>query len=107
MGCMGIFSSMTPIGVVLGLLVLGSFDTGVKLFMSGILSAIATGTFLFVTFFEVLPHELGGDDGNKAWKILSVVIGCVMVTGICTYESGGFHRAEKIGNETLSVGFEF
>ena len=106
--CMSIFSSMTPIGVILGLLVLGSFDTGVKLFMSGILSAIATGTFLFVTFFEVLPHELSEvSNGKRGWKILFVLLGCLMVTGICMYESGGFHMEQKIGNDTLNIGFEY
>ena len=105
--CITIFSVMTPLGVALGLLVLNSFDTGVKLFFSGILQAMATGTFLYVTFFEVLPHELSIDDDKKTLKILFVIIGYALVTGICTYENR-FHKLKKIkpGNETVLIGLD-
>lgn len=105
--CILIFASMTPLGVGLGVGVINSFDTGLKLFFSGVLQAIATGTFLYVTFFEVLPHELNIEDDKKMLKIVFVILGYAMVTGICTYENQ-FHKFKKIkpDNSTFLVGLD-
>ncbi|XP_065671467.1 zinc transporter ZIP1 [Hydra vulgaris] len=86
--CLGIFSSMTPIGIGLGMAVLSSFNSlALRLWFSGVLQGIATGSFLYVTFFEVLPRELSISDEKKLLKILFVILGYVATTGICYYEN--------------------
>ncbi|XP_012943506.1 protein zntD [Aplysia californica] len=53
------FSLISPVGVVIGIAVTsGSVDNLAETLTSGILQAIATGTFLYVTFFEILKEEL-------------------------------------------------
>ena len=89
--CLAIFAIMAPLGVGLGMLLLNSLNSIVKTFMSGVLQGIATGTFLYVTFFEVLPHELNIED-KKLIKICFVLIGYLVITGICYFENG-FHKA--------------
>ena len=91
--CLAIFAAMAPLGVGIGLLLLNSLDSVVKTFMSGILQGIATGTFLYVTFFEVLPHELNIED-NKLIKIMFVMLGYFVITGICYFENS-FHKASS------------
>ena len=92
--CLAIFSAMAPCGVGLGMLLLNSLDSVVKAFMSGILQGIATGTFLYVTFFEVLPHELNIVD-KKLLKIMFVMLGYFVITGVCYYENR-FHKASGV-----------
>ena len=85
--CIVIFGAMAPLGVGLGLLVTHSFEVSIRLFFSGVMQGIATGTFLYVTFFEVLPTELNIEDDMKPLKILFVLIGYILVTGMCYYEN--------------------
>ena len=35
---------------------------------------LSPGTFLYVTAFEILPHELN-ESGNRLWKLLTLVLG--------------------------------
>lgn len=84
--CLVIFASMAPIGIGLGVIVLDYSNDVVKKFSSGVLQGIATGSFLYVTFFEVLPHELNIQDEKKPLKILFVLIGYSLTTAICYYE---------------------
>ena len=89
--CMGIFSSMTPIGIGLGMAVLDSFNSVIRLWLSGVLQGIATGSFLYVTFFEVLPHELSIANEKKPLKIAFVILGYAVITCVCYYENR-FHK---------------
>jgi len=59
---------MAPFGVMIGIIIT-SIGTGVE--SEGaivILEAIATGTFLYVTFLELVPHEFIGDVKNGPLK---------------------------------------
>ena len=42
---------------------------------------IAGGTFLYITFFEVLPHELNAP-GKRLWKVLCVILGYAAICGL-------------------------
>lgn len=90
-----LFASMAPIGMGLGLAVLSSFSRVVSLFFSGILQGIATGSFLYVTFFEILPEEFNISNANKGPKVLSVICGFIIIAGMCYYENQ-FHHIKKI-----------
>ena len=41
---------------------------------NGVLQGLAGGTFLYITFFEVLPHELNVPS-KRFWKVFFVIIG--------------------------------
>ena len=100
--CLTIFAAMAPFGVGLGLLVLKSFSKTIGLMFSGILQGIATGTFLYVTFFEVLPHELNIEDNKKPLKILFVLIGYTIINCICYYENRFYKQHTPLHPTTVS-----
>jgi len=62
---MVVLSSVTPIGVVVGILL--TFDahvqTGGDMLLMGVLQGLASGTLLYITFFEVLSREKLGRHG--------------------------------------------
>lgn len=89
--CLAIFAIMAPIGVGIGIGVLNSVNSTTRLFFSGTLQGIATGTFLYVTFFEVLPHELNIEDDRKPLKIFFVLLGFLVIVFLAYYEAYGFH----------------
>ncbi|GMH40530.1 hypothetical protein BSKO_08434 [Bryopsis sp. KO-2023] len=64
------FSIASPIGICLGY-ILSSFASGL---VSSSLSALASGTFLYVAMMEVIPKELA-DPSNKALKIIVMLLG--------------------------------
>ncbi|CAG2209734.1 SLC39A1_2_3 [Mytilus edulis] len=56
------FALASPIGMVIGLLIVEYGQGTTSSLAEGILQGIACGTFLYVTFFEILQHELGKPD---------------------------------------------
>jgi len=91
-----IFAAMAPIGVGLGLAALKSFSKVASLFCSGILQGLATGSFLYVTFFEILPEEFTIQSRHKGYKLLSVVVGFLAIAGMCFYEHKFKHEVRKV-----------
>lgn len=76
-----IFSVSSPIGVAIGI---GVADLPTSLpqdICNGILQGIAGGTFLYITFFEVLPHELNVPN-KRLWKVLFVILGYSCICGL-------------------------
>ena len=62
-------------GLVIGLIISsvgteGSMDTPII-----ILEALATGTFIYVTFLELVPHEFMGDVKNGPVKVFVMALG--------------------------------
>lgn len=53
-----IFAITAPVGIGIGILIVDiSPDSIVTTLIDGILQGIACGTFLYIVFFEILPHE--------------------------------------------------
>ena len=98
-----LFAAMAPLGVGLGLAVLTSFSRVTSLFCSGILQGLATGSFLYVTFFEILPEEFTIQSHHKLPKVLSVILGFLIIAGMCYYENQFHHEVKKVipGSKTL------
>eukprot|EP00794_Sanderia_malayensis_P009902 gene9902-10915_t len=90
-----LFAAMAPIGVGLGLAVLSSVSHVANFFCSGILQGLATGSFLYVTFFEILPEEFSLTNTNKGQKVLTLMFGFFLIAGMCYYENQ-FHHMKKI-----------
>ncbi|XP_064115570.1 zinc transporter ZIP1-like [Macrobrachium nipponense] len=75
------FCVTAPLGVGIGMGIMelqASFTTAA---ISGILQGIACGTFLYVTFFEVLPHEMNNGE-NRLLKLLFIILGFSAVCGV-------------------------
>ncbi|XP_065567174.1 zinc transporter ZIP1-like [Artemia franciscana] len=76
-----LFCLASPIGVGIGMGVLEvENDVGAGIATS-VLQGLACGTFLYVTFFEVLPHELQMPDGRML-KLFFTILGFSTSCGI-------------------------
>ncbi|XP_076340660.1 zinc transporter ZIP1-like [Tachypleus tridentatus] len=78
--CILLFSVMAPLGLAIGLTVMNVVQGSGIALTSGVLQGLACGTFLYVTFFEVLPHELNSSH-DRLLKLVFVILGfCVVCT---------------------------
>ncbi|KAK4308800.1 hypothetical protein Pmani_019520 [Petrolisthes manimaculis] len=75
------FCVTAPLGVGLGLGISEMQATTTTAAVSGTLQGIACGTFLYVTFFEVLPHEMNNGE-NRLLKLLFIILGFAAVCGV-------------------------
>ncbi|XP_016055147.1 PREDICTED: zinc transporter ZIP2 isoform X1 [Miniopterus natalensis] len=60
--CILSFALMSPLGVALGLAVAGGNSAGGQGLAQAVLEGVAAGTFLYVTFLEILPRELAAPE---------------------------------------------
>jgi len=90
--CVAVLSFASPAGVAVGLVLTEMGGRRVGTAVAGAtLQGLAAGTFVYVTFFEVLYEHLStssgrADDGKRLLKILAVVVGfaCLAVLEIVT-----------------------
>jgi len=75
------FSISSPIGVGIGIAVSDLPSSLPQDICNGILQGIAGGTFLYITFFEVLPHELNVPN-KRLWKVFFVILGYSTICGL-------------------------
>ncbi|KAM6365425.1 LOW QUALITY PROTEIN: zinc transporter ZIP1 [Pluvialis apricaria] len=78
--CLGLFAMMSPLGVGLGTAVAAGAGPRQRL-CRGVLEGLAAGTFLYITFLEILPQELGVPH-QRVPKVLLLLAGFALVTGI-------------------------
>ena len=69
-----VFCIAAPLGLGIGMGVEAVSDSLHTLVISGVLQGLACGTFLYVTFFEILPHELNSSDLRMP-KLLLILVG--------------------------------
>nr|CAD7590355.1 unnamed protein product [Timema genevievae] len=69
-----IFSSMSPIGVGIGMCLLQWGHDLESSAANAVLQGLACGTYIYVTFFEVLPHELN-QPKDRLLKLVAVIVG--------------------------------
>jgi len=75
------FSISSPIGVGIGIAVANLPSSLPQDICNGLLQGIAGGTFLYITFFEVLPHELNVPN-KRLWKVFFVILGYSCICGL-------------------------
>ncbi|XP_067936834.1 zinc transporter ZIP1-like [Watersipora subatra] len=81
-----LFCISSPIGIAIGIIITNEIQSQTAQEMaSGLLQGIACGTFLYVTFFEVLPHEFNKPQ-DRVIKLLFVIFGFIVVNGILFLE---------------------
>lgn len=71
----GFFSMATPVGIFVGF----SMSTNPKSLVGAALSALASGTFLYVAFMEVIPKELA-DGQHRMAKMAAFLIGFLLMS---------------------------
>ncbi|XP_029932650.1 zinc transporter ZIP1 isoform X2 [Myripristis murdjan] len=69
----GVFAMMSPLGIAIGIgVVQAQLATGA--FIQAILEGLAAGTFVYITFLEILPHELNSPE-KQLLKVLFILLG--------------------------------
>nr|ACO14718.1 Zinc transporter ZIP1 [Caligus clemensi] len=77
-GCILIFSFASPIGIAVGMGLMNLPESSARDITTCFLQAIAGGTFLYITFIEVLYHELSSDmrEGpDRMLRLLGILLG--------------------------------
>lgn len=105
-----LFSVMGPVGIGVGIAVIQSSSTFEAAMSSAVLQGIANGSFLFVTFFEIFQKELSYAKGNRLLKVLFMIVGFSVVTGLLYYANIIEHASHPIkpkmpGNTTNTNDF--
>lgn len=80
-GCLLLFAVMSPLGISLGI---GLTETKAALqhqLVCCTLEGLAVGTFIYITFMEILPHELSSPR-NRMPKVAMLLVGFAVVTGV-------------------------
>ncbi|XP_030271436.1 zinc transporter ZIP1 [Sparus aurata] len=69
----GVFALMSPIGIAIGISVMeAQLEAGALI--QAVLEGLAAGTFVYITFLEILPHELNSP-GKQLLKVLFILLG--------------------------------
>lgn len=76
--CVVTFAVMSPLGIGLGIVL--TEDSSHQL-VRAVLEGIATGTFIYITFMEILPHELNSPH-HRILKVVMLILGFSLVTGV-------------------------
>ncbi|XP_041642090.1 zinc transporter ZIP1 [Cheilinus undulatus] len=69
----GVFAMMSPIGIAIGISVMEA-GLAAGALIQAILEGLAAGTFVYITFMEILPHELNSP-GKQLIKVLFILLG--------------------------------
>ncbi|KAK6738173.1 hypothetical protein RB195_020341 [Necator americanus] len=78
---------VTPLGGVIGILIENSnMDLLTKDAVTCVLVSLALGTFIYITFYEILVPEYAKNH-NKFFQWLSSVIGFAIIAGMMVFES--------------------
>ncbi|GAB6026521.1 hypothetical protein CHUAL_012944 [Chamberlinius hualienensis] len=87
------FSSLIPLGQVIGI-VIGSSESWTSRVVSTILQGIAAGTFVQVTFLDVIPEGLGPVGSPKRLcKVGLLFLGFIIITAVSiVVETFGIHE---------------
>lgn len=72
---MAYMSFISPVGVGIGLLLTSQGESNTISKTSAVLQSFAVGTFIYVTFFEILLKEFVSNGGNRILKTCSTVFG--------------------------------
>ncbi|KAF6772276.1 hypothetical protein AHF37_08384 [Paragonimus kellicotti] len=73
------FSGASPLGTLIGWAVTNQSESIPFLFAQAVLQGLASGTFCYVVFCELLPKELGEGERDKPGKFLFLILGWALV----------------------------
>lgn len=76
-------SLIMPVGVAIGTVIVEvGHESNTLNILNGVLQGIATGTFIYVTFFEILQEEIDAHDTCIS-KVFSVFVGFALMAALC------------------------
>lgn len=82
-GCLLLFSIMSPLGIAIGVgLTQETKSSPKQQIVRSSLEGLAAGTFIYITFMEILPHELQGPPRNNMPKVCMLLLGFALVTAV-------------------------
>ncbi|XP_012692041.1 zinc transporter ZIP1 [Clupea harengus] len=76
-----VFALMSPLGIGVGIGVMEARLASGAL-IQAVLEGLAAGTFIYITFLEILPHELNSPE-RQLPKVLFILIGFSVMAGLC------------------------
>lgn len=79
-GYIGVFALMSPLGIAIGISVIEAQLASGAL-IQAVLEGLAAGTFVYITFLEILPHELNSP-GKQLLKVLFILMGFSVMAGL-------------------------
>ncbi|XP_063001674.1 zinc transporter ZIP1 isoform X2 [Elgaria multicarinata webbii] len=79
--CLVLFAVMSPLGIGLGVALTESPAAALPRLSRSVLEGLATGTFVYITFLEILPHELGSSE-QRILKVIVLLAGFALITSI-------------------------
>lgn len=80
-GCLLLFAIMSPVGIGLGVGLTETKASPQHQLARCTLEGLAAGTFIYITFMEILPHELSSSR-NRMPKVAMLLLGFAVVTGV-------------------------
>lgn len=80
-GCLLLFAIMSPLGIGLGIALTETKASPQHQLFRSTLEGLAVGTFIYITFMEILPHELSSAR-NRIPKVAMLLLGFALVTGV-------------------------
>ncbi|KAJ6656932.1 hypothetical protein lerEdw1_002933 [Lerista edwardsae] len=79
--CLVLFAAMSPLGIGLGVALTESPAAALHRLSRSVLEGLAAGTFVYITFLEILPHELGASE-QRIGRVIVLLFGFALITGI-------------------------
>ncbi|TSL68170.1 Zinc transporter ZIP1 [Bagarius yarrelli] len=76
-----VFSIMSPMGIAIGIGV-SEAQLQMGLLVQAVLEGLAAGTFIYITFLEILPHELNSPE-RQLLKVLFILFGFSLMAFLC------------------------
>ncbi|XP_041798861.1 zinc transporter ZIP1-like [Chelmon rostratus] len=80
-GCLLLFAAMSPLGIGVGLGLTETRASPQHQLARCTLEGLATGTFIYITFMEILPHELSSGR-NRIPKVAMLLVGFAVVSAV-------------------------
>ncbi|MCJ8737520.1 hypothetical protein PDJAM_G00025020 [Pangasius djambal] len=76
-----VFSLMSPMGIAIGIGV-SEAQLTMGALVQAVLEGLAAGTFVYITFLEILPHELNSPE-RQLLKVLFILLGFSLMAFLC------------------------
>ncbi|XP_022068134.2 zinc transporter ZIP1 [Acanthochromis polyacanthus] len=80
-GCLLLFAAMSPLGIAVGVALTETKTSPQHQLARCALEGLAGGTFFYITFMEILPHELV-NPANRIPKVAMLLVGFAVVTAV-------------------------
>ncbi|BHF65598.1 hypothetical protein SprV_0200861100 [Sparganum proliferum] len=84
--CTTVFALASPLGVLIGSLLIAQRSSGALLMTIAVLQGLACGTFFFVVFCEMLPNEFKEGSTDRIVKFIFLILGFALVAIYLVFE---------------------